>query len=186
MQQLIALNTNQSEQLSAIKANDEKALQQLYQQNFPKVEMYILQNNGSTEQAKDIFQEAFIAVWRNIQLNKFNPESETAIAGYIYQIAKYKWLDHLRSSYYKKVLPIDEKSNEMVVEVLPEEENNYIVAVRKNIQLLGENCREIMKQFYYQKQSLKLIAEKFNWTEATARNNKYRCVQRLRELMKNS
>ena len=65
----------------AIKANDEAALKNLYKDNYYKIEMYVLNNNGTSEDAKDIYQEAFIAVWRNIQLDKFYPENENALSG---------------------------------------------------------------------------------------------------------
>ena len=62
--------------VTAIKANDERALHKLYTENFYKTEQYILKNNGTMPQAKDIYQEAFITVWRNIKDGKFIPENE--------------------------------------------------------------------------------------------------------------
>ena len=172
-------------QSNAIKANDDVALKSLYKSNYYKIEKYILKNNGSIEQAKDIYQEAFIAVWRNIQLDKFYPENESALEGYLYQIARNKWLDHLRSNQYKKHTPLSNLTNRLPEETAGEEDNGYIDDVIKQFEQLGENCREVLTMFYYKKESMKTIAQLFDWTEATARNNKYRCLQRLRELLKN-
>lgn len=176
--------TNAIEQVNAIKANDDNVLKALYHDNYSKVESYVLTNSGTTDQAKDIYQEAFISVWRNIQLDKFIPAGETSLAGYLYQVAKNKWLDHLRSSHHTKVIPIEFAEVSMrPEEPLTADENEYVIMVKKNLQKLGEDCRKVLTKFYYHKQSLKVIAEEFNWTEATARNNKYRCLQRLRELV---
>ena len=169
---------------NAIKANDEAALKSLYENNYCKIEKYVLNNSGSSEQAKDIYQEAFIAVWRNIQLDKFYPESESALNGYLYQIARNKWMDFLRSNHHKKNIPLSHLVNRFPDEIDEEEENGYLTMVRNKFEELGENCRELLTRFYYKKQSMKIIAEKFEWTEATARNNKYRCLQSLRELIK--
>lgn len=169
---------------NAIKANDEAVLKSLYENNYFKIEKYVLNNSGSIEQAKDIYQEAFIAVWRNIQLDKFYPENENALTGYLYQIARNKWLDYLRSSHFKKHTPLTKLENRLAEDIDNEEDNSYIASVKSKFEQLGENCREVLTRFYYKKQSMKIIAEKFDWTEATARNNKYRCLQRLRELMK--
>jgi len=49
--------------IDAIKANDSVALQEFYTRNYYKTEAMVLKNNGTQEQAKDIYQEAFIAVW---------------------------------------------------------------------------------------------------------------------------
>ena len=176
---------NEFAQLTAIKANDETVLKSLYENNYFKTEKYVLNNNGSVEQAKDIYQEAFIAVWRNIQLDKFYPENESALEGYLYQIARNKWLDYLRSNQYKKHTPLSNLTNRLPEETAREEDNGYIDDVIKQFEQLGENCRELLTRFYYRKESMKIIAKQFEWTEATARNNKYRCLQQLRELMKN-
>jgi RNA polymerase sigma factor (sigma-70 family) len=176
--------TKAIEQVNAIKANDDSTLKALYHDNYRKVESYVLTNNGSTDEAKDIYQEAFIAVWRNIQLDKFIPAGESSLAGYLYQVAKNKWLDFLRSNHHTKVIPIEfSEVNTRPEEPLTDEENEYVNMVKSNLQKLGEDCRKVLTRFYYHKQTLKVIADEFNWTEATARNNKYRCLQRLRELV---
>ncbi len=74
-QNSIAVTYSAFEQLMRIKANDEKVLGELYRHNYRKVENYILKNSGTAEHAKDIFQEAFLALWPNVQLNKFQPEN---------------------------------------------------------------------------------------------------------------
>jgi len=176
---------NTPEQIVAIKANDNAALRSLYNNNYHKVEKYILNNSGTCQHAQDIFHEAFIAVWRNVQLEKFHPDGETALDGYLFTIAKNKWLDHLRSSQYKKVVPMNNRMADVTQEeLLTEDENEYIAAIKKNFAQLGDNCKEVLTRFYYQKESMRTIAKTFDWTEATARNNKYRCLQRLRELLK--
>ena len=42
---------NQFKVVTAIKANDNLVLKQLYQKNYKKVEIFILKNNGSMPQA---------------------------------------------------------------------------------------------------------------------------------------
>lgn len=169
---------------NAIKANDEVALKNLYKDNYYKIEMFVLNNNGTTDDAKDVYQEAFVAVWRNIQLDRFYPENESALSGYLYRIAKNKWMDHLRSGHYKNVTAISDHADNLPEDILPEEEVQYITEVKRQFEKLGENCREVLTRFYYKKESMKIIAQKFEWTEATAKNNKYRCLQKLRELLK--
>jgi RNA polymerase sigma factor (sigma-70 family) len=176
--------TDFTAQANAIKANDEGALKSLYESNYHTVEKYVLKNNGCVDQAKDIYQEAFIAVWRNIQLGKFYPESENALAAYLCQIARNKWMDHLRSVHYKKNRPINDLEHKLPEEDRDEEDNGFIDDVKKHFEKLSENCKEVLTRFYYKKQSMKEIAKRFGWTDATARNNKYRCLQRLREIMK--
>lgn len=174
----------------AIKNNDEKALKSFYKRNFKKVEAYILHNNGTQEDAKDIYQEAFISVWRNIQTDKFAAQGESSLDGYLYRIAQNKWLDHLRSSSRKNhFIQQDEvhilsSEPEDIIEQKNELER-MIAQLKSSFLELGQNCKELLTGFYYEKKALKTIAAQFGWTEATAKNNKYRCLQKLRDIVNN-
>lgn len=172
------------DQLSAIRENNEKVLKLLYQANYIKVERYVLDNSGTSDEAKDIFQEAFIALWRNIQLDRFQPQNGASLDAYLFSIARNKWLDYLRNVKRVRTISISIESNG--IENIPEltvKESRSLKNIKESLQLLGEVCKEVLKRFYYQRQSMRTIAEAMNWTEATARNNKYRCLQQLRKLM---
>jgi RNA polymerase sigma factor (sigma-70 family) len=47
---------------------------------------------------------------------------------------------------------------------------------------LGERCRKILYLFYYQRQSMEEIAAAMELTADSAKNQKYRCLNQLREL----
>lgn len=176
---------NYQQHVLSIMANDEKVLKHYYQNNYPKVEKYVLDNSGTVEEAKDVYQEAFIAVWRNIQLGKFQPQHESSLDGYIYQVAKNKWLDQLRSAKRLRVVPLNERTNSVEeAPAISEEEQLLINAIKANLLLMGETCKEVLMRFYYRRESMRTISAALKWTEATAKNNKYRCLQRLRELLK--
>lgn len=181
MQQYTFRKLTQIEILEGIKNNDSRILHGIYQDQYPKVEKYVLSNNGTHQEAKDLFQEAFVAVWKNIKNDQFIPENGTALNGYLYQIAKNKWLDHLRSPKYKKTVPLDnfyEKEEDV-----DDEKEIQIKKIEISFKTLGENCKELLTRFYYKKESMSMIAKAFDWTEATARNNKYRCIQRMKEML---
>jgi len=179
-----AEDNGELERLRAIRSNNEAALKHLYTSNFQKVENYVLNNNGTPEQAKDVFQEAFIAVWQNIQLDRFAPRTETALDGYLFTVARNKWLDHLRSGHYKNVVRIEDSTMpDYEADTLSPEVDDHLAAIKKHFATLGENCKKILTMYYYNNDSLRTIADHMGWTEPTAKNNKYRCIQRLRELV---
>ena len=99
----IPKNANHPDNLAtAIRANDTVVLQKLYVETYPKVEVHVLRNNGTKDQAKDIFQEAVIALWRAAKEDRFTAKDLDGAKGYLYTISKNKWIDYLRSSRYKK------------------------------------------------------------------------------------
>lgn len=174
----------QSEIIDAIKDNDEATLKELYRNNYPKVEKLVLNNNGSLEQAKDIFQEAFIAMWKNLKTEKFIPQNASAIEGYLYQIAKNKWLDYLRSAHHKKTVSMDQYSTiiaDKTEQSIDGKEEKLEKAKRAFANLKG-GCKELLTQFYYEKKALKEIADALQLDPASVRNKKYRCMQKLRAL----
>lgn len=167
-----------------IKNCESSMLETIYSANYFKTEYYILQNSGSKEDAKDIYQQAFTIRWRNVQNNRFSPATQDEVAAYLYRVAKNKWIDHLRSGYRTKTIHTNLTSeNVKDDEAVNTADDEKIALIKKAFEKLGESCRELLTGFYYKKMSMKKIAEKMGWTDATARNNKYRCVEKLRELL---
>lgn len=174
--------------IDAIKANNSLVLKQLYINNYHKIEALVLKNNGTQDHAKDVYQEAFIIVWNNIKNNTFIPQNETALQGYLYQIAKNKWMDVLRSSRFKKTKLIHHELSIVNhhIELQDDEEQevfkqklNQTMEAFKN---LGQPCKQLLTEFYFEKLSLRDIAKKLKIEENTARTKKYRCMEKLREL----
>ncbi len=171
--------------VKAIKANNEETLEHLYNINYPKVELFILKNNGTVDQAKDTFQEAFVAAWKNIKSNKFHPQSETAINGYLYTIAKNKWMDYLRSNLYKKTLSTSThfQENKDTIETPNDDifKEQRLTNVMQAFNELGAACKTLLTKFYFEKKSMKQIAKELQLDAASTRNKKYRCMQKLRD-----
>ena len=175
------LSSNQM--VSLIKENDASVLKELYKINFAKVKRYVEKNNGDEQQAKDLYQEAFLAMWRNIKDDKFSAESETAINGYLFQIAKYKWLDHVRSARYKNTTFINREIEYDEPDIEENEmQNQKIKIIMDSISNLGERCQTMLKLFYFERKSFREISEILEMDEASARNAKYRCQEQLKKM----
>lgn len=172
---------NKSKQLHPV-SNAKQWLDNAYQKNLPWFVKYILNNNGSVEEAKDIFQDSLSIAWINLREGKFEGQ-ESDFHAYLRQICKYKWIDEIKR---KSKLP---KTN---FEITKELENNHlsedIEEVNSGLQFLGrslakleEKCKSVLSMYYYQKTSLGIIAEKLGVTAQSAKTIKYRCMMRLRE-----
>ena len=181
--------SKEKEIIVAIQNNDEHVLKTIYQNNYSKVEQFILKNKGRKQQAKDIYQEAFIIVWKNVKNNKFIPKNDTAINGYLYTIAKNKWMDYLRSAEYKKKTSLNEVKHGIGSSIEINDRNfadgneKKLNKVIETFKTLGKPCKELLTTFYFDKKSIKEIAKELNLEEASARNKKYRCMQKLRGLV---
>ncbi len=166
------------------KNNDEQVLKYLYVTNYPKIEKYVLSNTGTMDDAKDIYQEAFIAMWRNVQLDKVFFDTPDKLNGYLFRIAQYKWLDELRRKNKKKLDTLP--AGEAIADMGPftsKEQDAYLEKVKIHFVAMQAPCKEVLQRFYFLKQSMADIAAAFSWTDATAKNNKYRCLQKLRSMV---
>lgn len=174
--------------LDAFLTNNESAMQNFYLSEFPKTQYFILKNGGSKENAKDIFQDAFFACWKQLDSGKFKPENSAQIEAYLFQTVKNKWIDWTRSKAKRKTVSIDTHSHQMVgseeqSQMVDQENKEWKLSITlKAFEQLGQSCRDILTQFYFQKLSLRQIADKLNMEEASAKNKKYRCIQKLKEL----
>lgn len=172
----------------AIQRNDSGVLKALYQQNFDKVKAYVLKNSGDVDMAKDLYQEAFVALWKRVKQQQFEPKTADELGAYLYTIAKNKWLDVVRSKRFKntqstesykhlKTVEDEQKMNETTVE-----NDQKLQTVIKALEQMDTGCRELLNQFYYQKKSMQEIGAALKLDPASARNKKYRCMQKLKTL----
>ena len=63
--------SNEQVLLKGLAANDSVIIEQLYKENFSTIQAFILANNGSYDDARDVFQEAMIALYEKAQLGSF-------------------------------------------------------------------------------------------------------------------
>jgi len=170
--------------ITGIANNERKALDQIYQQSFGQIKQFITQNNGSEQDAEDIFQEGMLAVWKNIKTGKYENQQNVKLSTYLFQVCKYRWFEHLKSAkvkYGARLNPEFDIADENEMAQLQEEEERASY-LRSLFEKLGDKCQQILNLYYYKKLSLAEIAQKMDYTPQSAKNEKYRCMQRLKKL----
>ncbi|MCK0135951.1 sigma-70 family RNA polymerase sigma factor [Arenibacter sp. S6351L] len=180
------LARTQEETFAGVIQNNDLVLRSLYEGVYPKVRHYILQNNGSDDQAKDTFQEAFVTTWKNIKDGKLKKDNGLNIEAYLFTVAKNKWLDYLRSSRYKKTTRVDKvihlRPDVEEEESEPSQGQDEMMAMQRAFKQLGEKCKMVLKLFYFERKSMDEISSELQITSASVRNQKYRCMEKLRLL----
>jgi RNA polymerase sigma factor (sigma-70 family) len=180
----ILLETQSDQIIEQFIRNDEKVLEETYKHNFKLVRNYVMKNNGTEADAKDIFQEAMLVAWLNLKEGKFVVKNEFSLSAYIYKISKYKWLDKLKSKSVKVTQRIGEMDYEdeeadMTDFVKAEEKMKYLVSLYNRLDI---KCKTVLDQFYYQKKNLEEIADDLSYDLGSIRTIKYRCMQKLRKM----
>ena len=173
---------NQNALLEGLARQDKKAIETIYKENFNLILALVLNNNGSADDAKDIFQEAMIVLYQKVQSGHF--ELNCQLKTFVYSICRRLWLKRLvhqnRYSLYENhehfVLVDEEMENH-------EQKNTEFSLMEKAMNSLGEPCKSLLEAFYMQKKGMQEIAASFGYTNAdNAKTQKYKCLMRLKKL----
>lgn len=169
--------------LQGLARNDKKAVETIYRENYSTVQSLIINNNGTADDAKDIFQEAMIVLYEKARSGNF--ELSCQIKTYVYSVSRRLWL--------KRLQQIDRHSGdignaEIVVQVEDDIEGHTrrdaeFEMMEKAINNLGEPCKSLLEAFYLQKKNMQEIAASFGYTNAeNAKTQKYKCLIRLKKI----
>ena len=77
---------NEQQLLTGLAKNDARAIENIYKSNFSTIQAFILNNNGSYDDARDIFQEAMIVLYENAKNESFVLTCQ--IKTYLYSICR--------------------------------------------------------------------------------------------------
>ncbi len=172
-----------SDFISGLKLDDDKVLSALYKKFYPPVLKHILNNNGNEQEAQDIYQETILVLYNNCKKNNF--ELQCSLQTYVYSISKRLWLKQLNKNKSLFKLNDDDGSYVDVANEVNEHKEKEVQFSKMNSSLLelGEPCKTLIEDFYIRQLSMEEIAEKFGYTNAdNAKNQKYKCLQRLKRL----
>lgn len=160
---------------------DEEALRQVYRQHYQMVVHLVMNNGGSLQEAKDVYQETIIVFYEKVKEDAF--ELNCKIKTFIYSVSRRLWLKQLqRKNRFTSNLSDTEEYVEIPWEEAGQREEQYH-AMHTALEALGEPCRSILKDFYMHNQSMEEITEKFGYTNAdNAKNQKYKCLKRLKKM----
>lgn len=168
---------------SSDKVIQDRALVWLYKELYPVILKMIQKNSGSEEEAADIFQDAIVVFYEKVRKNDF--ALSCTIKTYLYSVSKNIWYNNLKIK--KRHINLDDDIAEVPIDqnslhVILENERDQILL--KMVSRLGENCRRILKLYYYDRLRMKEIAVKMKFAnDNVAKNKKSKCLKKLKELV---
>ena len=82
------INYTDAQILKGILRHDNLILQYIYKQYYYKVNYFIKKNQGSEDDASDIFQEAIIVIYRKLKENDLIFE-KSSFQGYLFSVCRF-------------------------------------------------------------------------------------------------
>lgn len=167
--------------ISELRKKNEAALKQLYRENYVMILKLVVNNSGTEEEAKDVYQEAIIHFYERLSQAEF--ELTCKIKTYLYAVCRKLWLQRLaqrnrfvRIEEGEQVADVEQSVNEM------ETKEKDFSLMGQSLDKLGEPCRSILEDYYLRSLTMDEITEKFGYTNSdNAKNQKYKCLQRLKK-----
>lgn len=169
------------ELLELLKQEQSLAFKKVYHRYYKMVAVYITKNSGSREDVEDIFQDALFVLVKKVREPDFKLTAK--LGTYLYGIVEKIWLNKLRGE--KSIIPIDEMEEELEMEEGGILEKERVEAKHQLIKMvfkeLPEACQTLLKTYYYEKQSLKKIAEQMGYTSYFIKVKKHRCMNEFKK-----
>jgi len=182
---------NDAELIREAQRGNRAAFEELVRLYDQAVLRLALRLTGSEQEARDIYQEAFLKAYRYLGGFRF----ECSFYTWIYRIVSNLCLDHLRRKEVRKEDPpvvLDQKGQQInLLEQVADERSGASperdlmrrelgARIAAALEKLTPRERLVFEMKHYQGLRLRTIGEALNTTEETAKNTLFRATQKLR------
>ena len=169
--------------IARLRSNRKDVLAELYESYRTEFLRWIMKYRCTAEEAKDAYQFAVLTFYENIINGKLTLLSSSEKT-YLFAIGKNKILEMKRAS--NKLTEIDNLEESLPDVSFDDDEQvdpNQLKRVALCLEKLGQPCVSLLKEFYYHCRSMEEIAKLLDYKNTdSAKNQKYKCLLRLRKL----
>ena len=164
-------------------AGDQRVLEEIYQTFFPPIRGFVRNNGGNTDDAKDIFQEGIMVMYRLVRQPDF--KLSASFLSLLFGICRNIWYKSLRKRhYYDEVSEMKELSQPMeegIVEVITARTTDRLF--RQKVNALGEKCRQLLELFF-DGEKMKDIVDQLSLSSVSfAKKKKFQCKEKLVQMV---
>ncbi|MGE5383213.1 MAG: RNA polymerase sigma factor [Omnitrophica WOR_2 bacterium] len=169
--------------IEGLRLRSDYIIKYIYQELFPMILYLVTKNNGSEEDAEDIFQDSLIVVFKKIKANEL--DLTCSFRTYIYSVSRNLWLQKLsKQKQFSREFSDVETYITMSDYILTEKKQDEIEKFRlyqQHFLTLGDDCQKVLMLFM-KKVSLRDIATEMGFkTEKYAKTRKYLCKEELKK-----
>ena len=168
--------------IGRIATGDRLAMQVLFARHHVRVYRFVLRLVRDESVAEDLISEVFLDVWR--QAGRF--EGRSQVSTWLLAIARFKALSALRRRPDEE---LDEEAAEAIEDPSDDPEvvldkKDKSAAIRKCLEKLSAEHREIIDLVYYHEKSVEEVAQIVGIPENTVKTRMFYARKRLAELLK--
>ena len=170
---------SEKEIIRGIVEENNEVMQFVYQNSYRPVRHLVMVNSGNEEDARDIFQESLIILYKKLKYNSL--KLNCSVNTFIYSIARLLWLKELRlrNGRLKKDEDCDKYEDVERDIIKTYEYNERLNFYRQIFNQLSEDCRKVLMLFM-KSYSISEITKIMGYSsEQHTKNRRYRCKKSL-------
>ncbi len=175
-------NNHTNYYIEGIQNNDYKVLEKIYATFLPSVTKFVVNNNGTTEEALDVFQDGLMVIYKKLKRGEL--DITVGFHSYLFAVCKYIWMNELRKSRRTEVsIGLSQEfidDTDIQSDIEEAEKQTFF---RSKLEALPQDYKTILKMFFAKK-SFKEIAEELNFSVEYAKKKKYLAKKMLIELVR--
>ena len=178
-----SLMLDEEDIIGRIKRGDKALLDVVYEEyRSPFLQWAKTNYSLDKDHAVEVFQVSVVILYENIMSGKLT-DLKSSLKTYLFAIGKNKAREEYRKKIKFQELQ-DYHRKEVEDDDVSELKETQLKLIAKEMKTLGQPCEKILSLYYYDKKSMEDIAEQMNYKNAaTAKNQKYKCLQRLKKLV---
>lgn len=169
--------------LEGLAKEEKSAIEQIYKEHYQMVCHLVINNNGSADDAADLFQELMMVLYEKVKVGNF--ELNCQLKTFIYSVCRRMWLKKLQKS-QRFQLPVETVEETIAVEdelEYHQKQQADFLLMENSMAKIGEPCKSLLEAYYIQKKPMQEIADFFGYTNAdNAKTQKYKCLVRLKKI----
>ena len=158
--------------------NNEKPIKLLYKE-FPKIKSLLIKSGLTEPIAQELFNDSLVILIEKINDHTF--ELSSKLTTYLYGINRFLAKNELRKQNKHQY---DLEWSDTLI--LSEEDLGYdyekeqqLTLMEKILDKISEKCKEMLRLFYYKKETMEAIATKLDFSSVnSAKTQKYKCLEK--------
>ena len=168
--------------IQALLDNDSRGIEAIYQHFAGRIEQFVRANNGTTDDARDMFQESLLVITRQARRPGFR--LLCPFEAYLYMVCRGRWFNELKRRQRAAVtinaaggFTDNEDAGSLADTALREEARDHLF--RRFFEQLPAGCRQLLQLAWTPDTSMKEVSTQLGVSYNYARKRKSECIAQL-------
>ncbi len=171
--------------IAEIRQRNNAAFEIVYKFYYPTVENFVRKNSGTTDDAKDVFQETVLVLLDKIPQADF--ELTSSLKTYIFSIASHIWLKRLRQASKTVNAAFPQGVAEDSISALEQHEDSFLKAnlIKRIFMQVTKPCVRLLSHVFLNEIKREILMIQFGYKNTHSFDNqKYKCLEQARKYSK--